>query len=554
MARRSKVVFCLLLAFLYVVVNICPLRAEALPEVMSGSTTLADNIMSYFALSGSAVANSEWINTLYSAYGTDFGTIEELANQGYLVLNDSGVWEATETLVSNIQQQDAYYSLLLTDMFNVSAEEAAAGGGFAAASGASVLAGSLGGVASTGVLPLFGGVTAAYWGGIALGTLIAHKIGLYGERIENGIPIDAPNGMMSNVVGPSAYCYCKYNNSQNISYRLYSLPNGIPYSYINGTSIIAGCYNPTNSKQTGKTVSFYIDRDGLYHEQTATNVNVSSKSTGATSLAQATSNNKYGFASANHFNSEADFNNALAGWRNGTIQPNAIKSPDLIGENGNLQSSEGENGGITVPDMKPQIDPGTQAGKPLTLPDWLNFANAVQNNNNNTAPSGSPDNASLFDNILDLIRTVIPENVPNPNPNPNPDPYSPPVVTPVPDPSYPDPVPDQQITENPEESENPQQTENPIDTGKPWRLPDLKNKFPFCIPWDIAKVFSKLKVNSRQAPHISWRFNPPNTPIDYTFNLDLEDFEEVATLLRTLELLGFIVGLAFATRYLIGAN
>ena len=47
MARRSKVVFCLLLAFLYVVVNICPLRAEALPDVMSGSSTLADNIMTY---------------------------------------------------------------------------------------------------------------------------------------------------------------------------------------------------------------------------------------------------------------------------------------------------------------------------------------------------------------------------------------------------------------------------------------------------------------------------------------------------------------------------
>ena len=88
MARRSKVVFCLLLAFLYVVVNICPLRAEALPDVMSGSTTLADNIMTYYALSGSAVANTDWINTLYSSYGSSFGTIEDLANQGYLVLND----------------------------------------------------------------------------------------------------------------------------------------------------------------------------------------------------------------------------------------------------------------------------------------------------------------------------------------------------------------------------------------------------------------------------------------------------------------------------------
>lgn len=241
-----------------------------------------------------------------------------------------------------------------------------------------------------------------------------------------------------------------------------------------------------------------------------------------------------------------DYENGL---RSGNITPN-IYSPDIIGPDGNQEADyDSENQKYIVPDMKPQIDPGTQAGKPLTLQDWQNFANGVQNNNNNSDPSG---NKSLFDNILDLIRTVIPENIPNPNPNP--DPYSPPVVTPVPDPSYPDPVPDQKITENPQESENPQQTEDPIDTGKPWRLPDLRNKFPFCIPWDIGKIFTKLKVNERQAPHISWRFNPPNTPIDYTFNLDLEDFEEVAALLRALELMGFIVGLAFVTRYLIGAN
>ena len=42
---------------------------------MSGSTTLADNIMTYYALSGSAVANTDWI-ILYNSYGSSFGTIE----------------------------------------------------------------------------------------------------------------------------------------------------------------------------------------------------------------------------------------------------------------------------------------------------------------------------------------------------------------------------------------------------------------------------------------------------------------------------------------------
>lgn len=545
MARRSKVVFCLLLAFLYVVVNICPLRAEALPDVMSGSTTLADNIMTYYALSGSAVANSDWINTLYSSYGSSFGTIEDLASQGYLVLNDAGFWEPVQDLGQMIEQAPAYSSLGLNEMFNISAEEAAAGGGFAAASGGSILAGSLGGVASTGVVPLLGGVTAAYWGGIALGTLIAHGLGLYGDCIKEGQAMtmrealaSLPSGSSALIMGDylyyveSASIYCIYYPSGNPKY-----PHGYFY-------LVSG--NPNTSVQLK---SKYIESGNISNLETfSINSNGRAKSNnkqsdyiGVVPRPYQTYSSK---SSAESYASSYLDNEAPA--------PNYKKSPDLIGENGNLQAEPSQNG-YTVPDYKPQIDPGTQAGKPLTLQDWQNFANGVQNNNNNTSPTPG-GNKGLFDDILDLIRTVIPENVPNPNPNPNPDPWSPPVVTPVPDPSYPDPVPDQQITENPEESENPQETENPVDTGKPWRLPDLRQKFPFCIPWDIAKMFSKLKVNTRQAPHISWRFNPPNTPIDYTFNLDLEDYEETAALLRNLELIAFIVGLAFVTRYLIGAN
>ena len=536
MARRSKVVFCLLLACLYVVVNICPLRAEALPDVMSGSTTLADNIMTYYALSGSAVANSDWINTLYSSYGSSFGTIEELADQGYLVLNDAGMWEPVQELGQMIEQAPAYSSLGLNEMFNVSAEEAAAGGGFAAASGGSILAGSLGGVASTGVIPLLGGVTAAYWGGIALGTLIAHGIGLYGRSIFEGVPMTNAEYINTLPAGKGVGMY--YNNQYVVSsdwnHVLFFKSGNQGYMvFINNTSNTNNMYITTYDSLTGRKNTFY-GSSGAYS---------SDKYSGQSYLD--------GVPFGGSFASDYLMNEYIRKLCNNTEPFPNSKSPDMIGSDGNLEGDyDSQNQKYTVPDMKPQIDPGTQAGKPLTLQDWQNFANAVQNNNNNTSPSGSPDNATLFDNILNLIKTVLP----NPNPNPNPDPYSPPVVTPVPDPSYPDPVPDQQITENPQESENPQQTENPIDTGKPWRLPDLKQKFPFCVPWDIAKVFSKLKVNSRQAPHISWRFNPPNTPIDYTFNLDLEDFEEVATLLRTLELLGFIVGLAFATRYLIGAN
>lgn len=550
MARRSKVIFCLLLAFLYVVVNICPLSAEALPDVMSGSTTLADNIMTYYALSGSAVANSDWINTLYSSYGSSFGTIEELAEQGYLVLNDSGFWEPVQELGQMIEQAPAYSSLGLNEMFNVSAEEVAAGGGLAVASGGSILAGSLGGVASTGIVPLLGGVTAAYWGGIALGTLIAHGLGLYGKAIDNGVSISSADFI--NKISDNSFVVISDKSGNMVQAFGSSLRRMKAAGYTNGVFFT---FYPIGIGNASSSYVFkiydYADNDNGFVLSRTNNISTNDKGryVGSENSIIKTIRDLYPFVD---FGSSNALNSYLDNFRNGLQDFNIPYSPDMIGENGNLKSEDDQNGGYTIPDFKPQIDPGTQAGKPLTLQDWQNFANGVSNNNNQSDPANL--NKTLFEDILDLIRTVIPENVPNPNPNPNPDPYSPPVVTPVPDPSYPDPVPDQQITENPQESENPQQTENPIDTGKPWRLPDLRNKFPFCIPWDIAKVFSKLKVNARQAPHISWRFNPPNTPIDYTFNLDLEDFEEAAALLRTLELLGFIVGLAFATRYLIGAN
>ena len=553
MARRSKVVFCLLLAFLYVVVNICPLRAEALPDVMSGSTTLADNIMTYYALSGSAVANTDWINTLYNSYGSSFGTIEELANEGYLVLNDEGFWEPVEALGEMIEQAPAYSSLGLNEMFNVSAEEVAAGGGLAVASGGSILAGSLGGVASTGVVPLLGGVTAAYWGGIGIGTLIAHMTGLYGEKIDQGRPITSED---INTIG-SSNRFVEVNSS----YKSITASN-LPLMYCcykSGNSYTGFLYIKGVIGETNTYRNITLQNSGYISRDVESSFTGSQSNKGIYSIGKTYPISSYipgeRFYPYVMFNDATEMNNYMDGVKNGENEFPKAKSPDMIGENGNMEGSyDSETGKYVVPDMKPQIDTGTQAGKPLSMQDWMNFANGVQNNNSNTSPSGSSDNQSLFDNILDLIRTVIPENVPNPNPNPNPDPYIPPVVNPVPDPSYPDPVPDQQITENPQESENPQQTEDPIDTGKPWRLPDLRNKFPFCIPWDIGKIFTKLKVNERQAPHISWRFNPPNTPIDYTFNLDLEDFEEAAALLRTLELMGFIVGLAFVTRYLIGAN
>lgn len=553
MVKKSRKIICLSFSLLLVVLNVRVARAEAVPDILYGSSTVADCVMSYYAMSGSAVANTEWINTLYDSLGSNLGTMYDFAENGMLTINNDGTWQASTALTQAIENSSAYTSLGLDQVFNISAEEAAAGGGFAAASGASVLSGSLAGLGSTGVLPLLGGVTAAYWGGIALGTLIAHLTGLYGKGIANGCSIEL-NDWINEVPYNSNGFYKGYYNDGSVSGNGYSFSIGTPVCLV---------YPSTNGTYGGQLLFYYQTNSSVRGNYQRTNFRTGAITNGTVTFNSGDSqwfsvsfNNvpSLNFVASNlkYFSSSSDANTYLNGLKNGIYSIDDPNSPDLIGPNGNLNGEyDPDSGKYLVPDMLPQVDSGVQSGIPLTLSDWLNFANSVQNNNSTTNPL--PDNSALFENLLSAIKKALPSV--DPNPSPNPDPYTPPVVTPVPDPDY-DPVPD-----NPDqpdyESEKQNQTENVPDsvpTGAPWTTPNLLDKFPFCIPKDMINVVKHFSSGARQAPYISWRFNPPNTPIDYTFNLDLSDFEEVATLLRALELAIFIVGLAFATRYIIGAS
>ena len=83
-------------------------------------------------------------------------------------------------------------------------------------------------------------------------------------------------------------------------------------------------------------------------------------------------------------------------------------------------------------------------------------------------------------------------------------------------------------------------------------LPDgIKKKFPFCIPFDLIDAFSVLKNDSRRAPAVSLPLKSEAYGLDYTMELDLSVYDKQAELLRTMELLLFIVGLVLATRNLI---
>ena len=78
---------------------------------------------------------------------------------------------------------------------------------------------------------------------------------------------------------------------------------------------------------------------------------------------------------------------------------------------------------------------------------------------------------------------------------------------------------------------------------------DLQEIFPFCIPFDLYAFLSCLNA-APVAPVISWELASPGGR-SYPIEIDLSPFNSVAQLLRRLQLLLFIVGLAIKTRDLI---
>lgn len=132
------------------------------------------------------------------------------------------------------------------------------------------------------------------------------------------------------------------------------------------------------------------------------------------------------------------------------------------------------------------------------------------------------------------------EEVQNPQPIEVPDPD--PGVNPDPDPGVGvDPAPDIDPTLAPD---------NPADgTGEPPPFIDmtmnLKNFFPFCIPYDIYDFLSILAADP-VAPEFDLKLFGLGE--EFTLHIDLSPFDDLAALVRSFELMGFIIGLGIITR------
>lgn len=106
---------------------------------------------------------------------------------------------------------------------------------------------------------------------------------------------------------------------------------------------------------------------------------------------------------------------------------------------------------------------------------------------------------------------------------------------------------EREATDNPD---HPTTDDPPSNDPDDYTVPGLQTIFPFCIPFDVYNFLSALAADP-VPPHFTATLQFPAAiggaqTIDIDFNTPT--FNQLASILRTLELLAFIVGLALLTR------
>lgn len=182
---------------------------------------------------------------------------------------------------------------------------------------------------------------------------------------------------------------------------------------------------------------------------------------------------------------------------------------DIIGVNGNEMSNETgikEGQGLDI----------------IPIDDYMGFSESV---NENIENGDNEENIIDYENLINNNEVVAPEEEPEP-------------IIPV------------QPTDFPvRPTLTPEQTMQSMKGA----TPGITEFFPFCIPGDIVALFGSLNVEARQAPIITWNWEIERFGIDEEIIIDFSPYDTVASILRNLELILFIIGLAVATRNLIGA-
>lgn len=477
-------------------------------------STIASLIISLLLECGVAPVNVNWLNQLNNAYGatSSIGTIEDMITNG--LLTDTGNGLIDSGLSQAIQNNPAYEDLFIDDIFTTVVTDQ----GVKVATGASNLADTAINVGTFGKIGAYAGAIGV---GVGLGVLANHLREKFTDFVKSRLPIDTLDTIVydASAWGGGVFNFIGVNGTKNYIMAEDGLVYGIRHDsvsnrdvvYIVNLTTIGKQYKYTSEDMFGDITS---DTYGISGYPAGLPDNLRGSVTTRGYVTGETYGEPYLFSSDDNM-----FINQVRTLRTNGKPASVPTSPDLIGDHGN-QTYDDETD--SVPYIRP-ILPDNHDMTPVDYDDYMDYVDTANDNTEN-------DDTGQEIQGQEFVDFVTPYFTPNPE-------------QPI--------IPDQPVgPEQPTIPDKPPAT--PEDTADALDLTvssDIKDIFPFCIPFDLLAIVKELKVN-RQAPVIT-------CPVDMqgnTITIDLSRFDEIAELLRLLELVLFIVGLAVATRSLIGAT
>lgn len=478
-------------------------------------STIASIIISLLLQTGVAPTNTSWINTLNSSYGY---TIETAISEG--LLTESAGTLIDTGLSSAIENASAYTELGLGDIFTTTIAD---GAEVIPASGAVNIANT---AIHTGVLGTIGAFAGAAVIGVGVGVLANHVRDWFTRWIQAGCPLDYP---INDKELPSGFEY-----KIGIFYKHF----GIYESMLLGGNANTVVVPWENSKYDfGAILYDRVSGSSIIIARTSLNNNWNTFAYSNPYNSRSNTNNNrdvLDYMNIPPVGSLTDAQNLVNNIKNGSVSipEQSIKSPDIVGNNGNLFYDGEDN---IVPGIENQIPTGSDM-LPVNPETYNDFADDA---NQNTDDGNQDANADLFNDLMnDLLvgLPTIPDQPIIPDENVN-------VPT----------VPDRPVEPNqPSIPDKPDLGQEDIEEALQGATTiDLRSVFPFCIPFDLYNLILIFDTGeNRRAPHINFTF--PGT--DWIIDVDLAPFDTASGILRLLELIVFIAGLAVATRKLIGAG
>lgn len=212
-----------------------------------------------------------------------------------------------------------------------------------------------------------------------------------------------------------------------------------------------------------------------------------------------------------------------------------------------LQDTYKNNGKLEYPQ---------QAQQPLQIPSGDQLADLSKKLNPEINTEFSPEMAPNYiqELIQQLQKGLNPDPNPDPDPNPNPNPNPDPNPNPNPDPD-PDPEPNPTGSPDPEPTKAPEEDSSSDVDPKDYAI-DLRQIFPFCIPFDLIHLLNVLDAEP-EAPRfeipIDLEADNPFTGkkiVDYHSKIviDMSDYEQPIKVIRIFEVMFFILALLLITR------